>query len=206
MESFARFLFPKLKTKRAKLVELFSLNNSWTWVRPHHLHKQLRKRIIANNQIRAKEVRLIDENSKQLGIVGLSEALKKANEAGLDLIQVTDNIEPPVCKIMDYGKYAYQMGKKEKRKKTAELKSIRLTFKISEHDMEVRAKQAEKFLKQGHKTKIEMRLRGREKYLRGFAGEKMRKFLEILKEKVSFKIERDIKKEPRSMTMIISKS
>lgn len=167
------------------------------------------KRIFINNQIRAREVRLIDKDGKQLGVFRLEDALRKAREAGLDLIQVTQKVSPPVCKIADYGKYAYQVKKKErkqKQQKSGELKSIRLRFNISPHDMETRVKAAEKFLKKGYKVKIDMVLRGREKRLSSFAREKMAQFLEILGNLIPIKVEREIKREARGLTMIISRS
>jgi translation initiation factor IF-3 len=168
----------------------------------------LQKRIFINNQIRADKVRLIGPDGKQLGIFNLKEALEKAREAGLDLVQVTDKVTPPVCKIMDYGKYLYQQKKKERkmrRVQSGELKNIRLTFNISEHDMETRAGMAEKFLKEGDKVRIELVLRGREKALSDFAKQKVNKFLEILKKSTPIKIERELKKEARGLTMIITR-
>jgi len=166
------------------------------------------KRIFINNQIRAREVRLIDKDGKQLGVLRLEDALRKAREAGRDLIQVTQKIDPPVCKIADYGKYAYQMKKKERKQKSqkiGELKSIRLRFNISPHDLETRAKTAEKFLKKGYKVRIEMVLRGREKYLSNFARQKLNQFLEILQNLIPIKVEREIKRETRGLTMIITR-
>jgi translation initiation factor IF-3 len=162
---------------------------------------------LINNQIRAKEVRLIDETGQQLGVVRLEDALLKSRERNLDLIQVTEKIDPPVCKIMDYGKYLYQQKKKDKgvKPKGGEIKGIRLSFNISEHDMEMRAKQAEKFLKEGDKVRIEVRLRGREKALGEHAKSKVNKFLEILQTIIPHKTERELKREPRGMSMIISK-
>lgn len=166
------------------------------------------KRIFINNLIRAREVRLIDKDGKQLGVLRLEDALRKAREAGRDLIQVTQKIDPPVCKIADYGKYAYQMKKKERKQKPqkiGELKSIRLRFNISPHDLETRAKTAEKFLKKGYKVRIEMVLRGREKYLSNFARQKLNQFLEILQNLIPIKVEREIKRETRGLTMIITR-
>ncbi len=166
-------------------------------------------RIIANTQIRAKEVRVVDETGKQLGVLPLEEALRLAYDRNLDLIQVTEKVDPPVCKIMDYGKYSYQEKKKEqssaKKQKTSELKGIRLTFNIGQHDMETRARQAEKFLKDGDKVRIDIVLRGREKALGNFAREKIGKFLEVLQGFIPYKIERELKKEMRGFSMIISK-
>lgn len=168
----------------------------------------MQKRIFINNQIRAKKVRLIGPDEKQLGIFDLEEALQKAKQEGLDLIQVTDKVYPPVCKILDYGKYIYREKKKEKQKKAkkvGELKNLRLSFKISEHDLKTRVNAAEKFLKKGYKVRIEMKLRGREKALGGFAEQKMNKFLDILKQSIPIKKEKELKRQPRGLTMIITK-
>lgn len=168
------------------------------------------KRTFINNQIRAREIRVIDETGKQLGILFKEKAIQIAKERGFDLIQVTEKVEPPICKLLDYGKYLYNLQKKEKaakHHKTGGLKGIRLTFGISEHDLETRVKQSEKFLKKGNKVRIEMALKGRQrsKALEGFAKEKFKKFLETLEKLVPIKIERDLKRESRGLTMIIVK-
>ena len=131
-----------------------------------------------------------------------------AEERNLDLIQITDKTTPPVCKISDYGKYLYREEKKqrhEKKQKHNELKGIRLGFNISSHDMETRAKAAEKFLKEGDKVRIEMKLRGRERALQNHAKEKIEDFLKILFDLIPCKIEQELKRKPRGLTMIISK-
>ncbi len=166
------------------------------------------KRIFVNNQIRAPQVRLIDETGKQMGIVPLEEALRIARERNLDLIQVTGKVVPPVCKIENYGKYLYREEKKSraiKKQKGGELKGIRLTFNISLHDLETKVRQTEKFLNKGDRVRVELQLRGRERALQDFAKEKINKFLEILQNIVPIKIERELKKEFRGLTMIISK-
>ncbi|MCK4474007.1 translation initiation factor IF-3 [Candidatus Parcubacteria bacterium] len=153
-------------------------------------------------------MRLIDENGKQIGIVALEKALQTARERNLDLIQITEKVEPPVCKIAEAGKYQYLLQKKERKvnvKKIGELKGIRLGFNISLHDMETRARQAEKFLNKGNKVRIEMRLRGREKRLSEFAKTKFNQFLEILEKSIPIKLERELKREARGLTMIITK-
>ena len=163
---------------------------------------------LVNNRIRAREVRVIDEKGNHIGILELRKALQTAWERNLDLVQITEKVEPPVCKMMNYGKYLYQQEKKEKgtKKKTGgELKGIRLSFNISQHDLETRVNQAEKFLRQGNKVRIELRLRGREKALADFAKEKMNKFLELLGNLTPYKIERELKRESQGLTMIISK-
>lgn len=164
------------------------------------------QKLLVNNQIRAREVRVIDENGRQIGILPLEKALQLAKEKGLDLIQVTEKVEPPVCKLADYGKYLYWIQKKGRQQKSkSEVKVIRLGFNISLHDLETRVNQAEKFLKQGNKVKIEMLLRGRERGLEEIGKEKFNKFLELLKERVPIKIERELKKEPKGFSMIIVK-
>lgn len=153
-------------------------------------------------------MRVISETGEQLGIMNIFTAIDLAKSKNLDLIQVTEKVEPPVCKIANYGKYLYQQQKKEKKiakPKGGELKEIRLTFNISPHDMETRAAQAKKFLDQGDKVKINMSLRGREKALGSFATEKVKKFLEQLDLIIPIKTERELKREPRGFAMIISK-
>ena len=164
-------------------------------------------RIFINNQIRAREVRLIDETGKQIGVISLEEALRRAQERNLDLIQVTEKVDPPVCKIGEYGKYLYSLQKKEKSAKahTSEVKGVRLGIATSMHDIETKANQAEKFLKKGNKVKIEMVLRGREKAFKDMAKEKINHFLEILNKKVPIKMESEIKKDFRGLATIISK-
>jgi len=169
------------------------------------------KKPFINNQIRAKEVRIVDEKGEQLGVMPLGQALQMAKERGLDLIQITEKVEPPVCKILDSGKYLYRLKKKErakKDKKTGEIKGIRLSFGISDHDLETRIKQAEKFLNKGYRVRIEMRLKGRQKAskLADFAKAKIEKFSQALQARVSLKVERELKREPRGLTMIISRN
>jgi len=165
-------------------------------------------KILINNFIRAKEVRVISETGEQLGVMNIFNAIDLAKSKGLDLIQVTEKVEPPVCRIANHGKYLYQQQKKEKKMakpKGGGLKEIRLTFNISPHDMGVRANQAKKFLDDGDKVKINMSLRGREKAMGGFATEKVKLFLENLNSLIPIKTERELKREPRGFTMIVSK-
>lgn len=153
-------------------------------------------------------MRLIDETGKQVGVVTLQEALVMAQQKGCDLIQVTEKVDPPVCRLGDYGKYLYQQDKKDKaiKKPTGGgLKEIRLTFNISDHDLETRVKQAEKFLSRGDRVRIALPLRGRQKALRDHAKEKIEKFLSILNARVPAKAEKPIQQEPRGLSMIIGK-
>ncbi len=150
---------------------------------------------------------MIDEEGKQLGVMNIFQAIDLAKSKGLDLIQVTERVEPPVCRIGDYGKYLYSLQKKEKKIKTygGGLKELRLTYNISPHDIETRAKQAEKFLKEGDKVKISLVLRGREKAFSYLAKDKIQIFFNKINELLPIKVERELKKEPRGFTTIISK-
>jgi len=165
-------------------------------------------KVLINNFIRAKEVRVISETGEQLGVMNIFQAIDLAKSKGLDLIQVTEKVDPPVCRIANYGKYLYSQQKKEKKMtkpRGGELKEIRLTFNISPHDMEIRATQAKKFLDEGDKVKINMSLRGREKAMGQFATDKVKLFLEKLNLLIPIKTERELKREPRGFTMIVSK-
>ena len=140
--------------------------------------------------------------------MNIFQAIDLAKSKGLDLIQVTEKVEPPICKIGNYGKYLYSLKKKEKKinlKNRSELKEIRIGFNISPHDIEVKAKQAEKFLKEGDKVKISMVLRGREKAMGDFAKKKIQFFFEAIGALIAIKADRELKREPKGFTMIISK-
>ena len=119
-----------------------------------------------NEQIRDKEVRLIGPDGEQLGIVSSKEAQKIADDAGLDLVKIAPNAKPPVCKVIDYGKYRYELARKEKeakkKQKTVELKEIRLTPNIEANDLNTKMSAAKKFIEKGNKVKITLRFRGRE--------------------------------------------
>lgn len=153
-------------------------------------------------------MRVVDEEGKQLGIMNIFDAIDLAKSKNLDLIQVTEKVDPPICKIADYGKYLYAQQKKEKKMKKpvgGELKEIRLSFTISSHDAETKAKQAKKFLEEGNKVKLNLVLHGREKAFGYLAKDKVEIFLKALNEIIPIKEERELKREPRGFTMIISK-
>ena len=120
-----------------------------------------------NRQIRAREVRLIDENGQQIGILPLREALQIAEDRGLDLVEVAPQARPPVCRLLNYKQWLYQRKKKErearKRHRSGELKEVKVSMRISQNDLEVKLRQIERFLKDGDKVKITLRLKGREK-------------------------------------------
>ena len=119
-----------------------------------------------NEQIRDREVRLIGADGEQIGVVSSREAQKIADEAGLDLVKIAPNAKPPVCKVIDYGKYRYEMARKDKeakkKQKTVELKEIRLSPNIDTNDLNTKMNAAKKFLAKGNKVKITLRFRGRE--------------------------------------------
>ena len=122
--------------------------------------------LMINEQIRDREIRLIGSNGEQLGIMSAREAMKLAEEAELDLVKIAPNAKPPVCKIIDYGKYRYELARKEKeakkKQKTVEVKEIRLSPNIDTNDLNTKVNAAKKFLSKGNKVKITLRFRGRE--------------------------------------------
>ena len=126
----------------------------------------IKQELPINRQIKAREVQLIGENGEKLGIISFNEALEKAEEKKLDLVLVAPNSTPVVCKIMNYGKYKFEQAKKEKeakkKQKALEVKEIRVTPNIEEHDFGFKSKNARKFLQEGNKVKITVRFRGRE--------------------------------------------
>lgn len=153
------------------------------------------------------EVRLIDETGKQLGIVSTSEALRLAQEKGLDLIEVAAKVSPPVCKIADFGKFQYQREKQARQQRTHQkksgLKGIRIGFSTAKHDLELKAKQAEKFLDKGYKVRVEIILRGRQKAFGNSARQRIEEFKSLLSEGII--VEQPITRQPRGFSMIIGK-
>jgi len=163
-----------------------------------------------NNQIRAKKVRLISEEGKNLGVFPFEKALQYARGRNLDLIEISNNTIPPICKTGDTGKYLYRQKKKERRQKQKQklgkIKGVRISLRISEHDLETKANLAKKFLQKGHKVKVEVRLRGREKALSDFAKRKLDNLFQKIEKDIKIKKEGEIKKSPRGLDITISKS
>ena len=145
---------------------------------------EVKKKPRANLLIKAPQLRVIDEKGEQLGIMDTSTALKLANEKGLDLIEVSPNANPPVAKIVDFGKYLYKQEKsgKKKQKKSAhqETKTVRIGLKTGEHDLQVKSALVDKFLGKNNKVRIEIFLRGREKAFRPLAKEKLGTFMSYI--------------------------
>lgn len=163
------------------------------------------KELQTNENIRAKEVRLIDQDGNQVGIVPLNEALDLAYSKKLDLVNMAPTAKPPVCRILDYGKYRYEMIKKEKEakknQKTVELKEIRFSPNIDTHDLKVKANQANKFLKNGDKVKVSVRFRGREMGHTQLGEEVLNDFVELTSEYGV--VDKKPKMEGRRMVMFL---
>ena len=159
-----------------------------------------------NEEIRDKEVRLIDSDGSQLGIVSLQQAMDTAIQRGLDLVKIAPKAEPPVCRVMDYGKFRFEQAKKEKEarknQKVVDIKEVRLSAKIDVADFNVRVKQAEKLLKSGDKVKASIRFRGREMAHTDIGLTVMQRFAEACAEFGS--IEKPAKLEGRQMLMFIA--
>jgi len=151
-------------------------------------------------------VTVIDENGTQLGEMHTSEALALAREKDLDLVEVSPKAQPPVCRIMDYGKQQYKHSKQQRlakaKQKTVETKGVRLGIRTDAHDLENKKNQTEKFLRKGNKVKIEIILRGREKAHQELARENLKVFLSKIE--TPFKTEEDVKRFPGGFNVIIS--
>ena len=161
---------------------------------------------LINDQIRDKEVRVIGAEGGQLGVMSIKDALQVAEEAGMDLVRVSPNAKPPVCKIIDYGKFRYEMARKEKdakkKQRIVEIKEVRLSPNIDENDLNTKVGQARKFLEKGNRVKVTLRFRGRElAYVN-----QSKRILEDFAEKLSdvSSIDKAAKFEGRSMTMFLS--
>lgn len=162
-----------------------------------------------NEYIRAKELRVIGQDGENFGVIKTSEALSKAKELELDLIEISPAAHPPVAKIMDFGKYLYEQSKKLKAQKAkahnVEVKSVQVKVATSENDLGIKAKRASSWLADGHRIKLELFLPGRTKYLdEKFLKERLGRILKLLT--VDYKIAEEAKKSPKGFTMIIEKS
>ena len=168
--------------------------------------KTISKEAMINEEIRAKELRIIDTDGTQLGIMSRDEAMELAENKKLDLVCIAPKAAPPVCKILDYGKYKYELQKKEKeakkKQKTTQVKEIRLSTFIEDHDIMVKAKTGAKFLKDGDKLKVSLRFRGRERDYVARGMEVMEKFAEAVSEVGT--IDKKPNFEGRSLTMILT--
>lgn len=162
-----------------------------------------------NNFIRAEEVRLIGPEGENLGVVKTKEALLKAAELGLDLVEISPNAVPPIAKIVDYGKFLYSENKKQKiiksKIRTVEVKSVQIKVGTGDHDLNLKAKKASEWLKEGHRVKIDLFLPGRTKYMNeAFLKERMERVFKLISE--DFKIAEEPKKSPKGLTAVIERA
>ena len=159
-----------------------------------------------NGQIRDKEVRVIAENGDQLGVMPVKEAMKLAQEAELDLVKIAPKAQPPVCKIIDYGKYRYELARKEKeakkKQKTVEVKEVRISPNIDTNDLNTKVNNAKKFIAKGNKVKVTLRFRGREMAHMQQSKHILDDFAEMLAEVAV--VEKPAKLESRSMSMVLT--
>ena len=162
-----------------------------------------------NHQIKSPEVRLIGPAGENYGVISISEALSRAHDAGLDLIEISPNAVPPVAKIADFGKFQYEENKREKASKAKahviELKTLQVKIGTGEHDLELKAKKASEWLKEGHRIKIDLFLPGRSKYMDPkFLEERLARLFVLLTEK--YKVAERPTKSPKGLTTIIEKA
>ena len=162
--------------------------------------------LMINEQIRDREVRLIGPDGAQLGIVSAKEAMAKAHEAGLDLVKIAPQAKPPVCKIIDYGKYRYELARKEKearkKQKTIDVKEVRLSPNIDTNDLKTKVNAARKFLSKGDRVKVTLRFRGREMAHMSSSKHVLDDFADLLSDIAT--VEKAPKVEGRSMTMFLA--
>lgn len=160
----------------------------------------------ANWQIRSPRLRVIDENGEQLGVLETPRAIQVAQERGLDLVEINPQLDPPLAKIIDYGKYLYQKersrrGGKGKKSPIQEVKIVRIGFKTSNHDLQIKSRLADKFLAKGHRVRLEIFLRGRERTFKDMARQKLESFREYLS--LIYAVEENIRPFPSGFSMLI---
>lgn len=162
-----------------------------------------------NNQIKATELRVIGPEGENLGILSLSEALKKAEEFDLDIVEISPNAKPPIAKIVNYGKYQYEENKKQKQAKTkshaVEVKNVQVKVGTGEHDLNLKAKKVSEWLSEGNRVKIDLFLPGRSKYLdKDFLKERLERILKLVS--VEYKIAEEPKKSLKGLTTVIERA
>jgi translation initiation factor IF-3 len=165
---------------------------------------------LVNENIRFPELRVLGEEGEHIGVMPTAEALAKAKAAELDLVVIQSKSEPPIAKIVDFGRYKYEQDKEAQKakakQKTVEVKGIRLSVRIGEHDLDVRKEQAKKFLEQGDKVKVEIILRGREKRFGDLAKQVIEQFIQRLNADVPVKMEQPVTRQGGQLTSIVGKA
>lgn len=165
-------------------------------------------RVKINYQIKAPELRVITSEGENLGVIPLSQALALAQEKGLDLIEISPGANPPVAKIMDYGKYSYEEKKKVKASKektqTSELKIVQVKIGTGDHDLGLKAKKVSEWLEQGNRVKIDLFLIGRSKYMEmNFLKERLERILKLIT--IEYKVVQDVTKGPKGLSVVIER-
>lgn len=168
----------------------------------------MKEKIRINHQIRAGELRVIGPEGANLGVLSLGDALRKAEEHNLDLIEISPSATPPIAKIMDWGKYQYQESKKQRdtkaKVKTAETKSVQVKVETGEHDMNLKAKRTADWLAEGHRVRVDLFLRGRYKYMAfEFLKERLERFLLLIP--TEYKLAEPIGKGPKGLTTVVER-
>ncbi len=169
----------------------------------------MKEKVRINNQIRAPKLRVIDDADGNLGLMNTEDAIKKAQEKGLDLIEISPNAEPPVAKIMDYGRFQYIAQKKDRDARAkahiTETKTIQIKIGTSERDLELKAKKSSEWLKEGHRVKLDLFLPGRTKYMEPkFLEERLDRILRLVSEE--YRVSETPKKSPKGLTVVIEKA
>lgn len=163
-----------------------------------------------NEKITNPEVRIIDENGVHVGVLPIAEAIAQAHERGLDLVEISPKDVPPICKYLNYGQFKYEQEKKDRIQKAhakkVEVKGVRLSLRIGNHDLDIRKSQAMAFLEDGDKVQVELILRGREKAHAPLAEKVMYDFVERVKQDVPVRIEQPVSKQGGRMTLLIAKT
>lgn len=170
----------------------------------------IEKNYFFNEKIIAPEVRVLDNENNNLGVMKTGEAIRTAHEQEMDLVEINPKANPPVCKIMDFGQFQYQQEKaariKKAHQKETKIKCVRLSIRIGTHDLEIRKRQALEFLNNGDKAKVEVILKGREMQQGALAFELIKKFISDINTQVPVKFDQEVERQGRSVTAIIFKT
>ena len=169
----------------------------------------MKERIRINREIRATELRVVDEKEGNLGVLPTDEALRRAQEKGLDLIEISPNATPPIAKIMDYGRFQYVLQKKERdaraKAHVTETKTLQIKIGTSERDLDLKAKKSSEWLREGHRVKLNLFLPGRTKYMeQKFLEERMDRILRLISEE--YKVSEPPQKSLKGLTIVIERS
>jgi len=191
-------------------IGLFPYNTLQSAIGGHFNLEILRKeRIRINEQIRVRELRVLDDNGENLGVITYEEAIAKAREKGMDLIEISPNVRPPIAKIADYGKFQYDQKKKQKETKAkahvTETKTLQVKIGTSENDLSLKAKRTSEWLSEGHRVRINLFLVGRAKYTElDFKKERLDRILNLVS--VDYKVAEAAKKSPKGLTIVIERA